>query len=188
MSANKQLEQELFGLPKPTDPDGAKAYDQTLFEQYKLYVELMDKVSERRNNANSFFIAANSTLLTVFSAIIAVILSADLGVINLSGFVVVTAVVAICGLLICITWYNLIQSYRNLNTGKFKIIHLLETRLPARLYDAEWVGMGQGSQPTLYRPLTHIEKYIPIIFGVLYLVVAVVLIVIFATSGGTPIP
>ena len=33
-----------------------KDISDALLEQYKLYVEMMDKVSERRGNANSFFI------------------------------------------------------------------------------------------------------------------------------------
>jgi len=34
-----------------------------LMEQYKLYVEMMDKASERRNQANSFFLTMNTALI-----------------------------------------------------------------------------------------------------------------------------
>lgn len=38
-----------------------------ILEQYKLYVEMADKVSERRFNVNTFFLTANSTILTVIT-------------------------------------------------------------------------------------------------------------------------
>jgi len=41
-----------------------------LIEQYKLYVELMDKVSERRHQANSFFLTVNTILVTALTGFI----------------------------------------------------------------------------------------------------------------------
>jgi len=35
------------------------------FEQYKLYVEMADKISERRGHANTFFTTVNTLLFTV---------------------------------------------------------------------------------------------------------------------------
>jgi len=44
------------------DNDTAE-YKKQLFEQYKLYVDLADRISQRRSTANSFFITANAALL-----------------------------------------------------------------------------------------------------------------------------
>ncbi|MBM5818188.1 MAG: hypothetical protein FJ083_16945, partial [Cyanobacteria bacterium K_Offshore_surface_m2_239] len=41
-------------------------YRQHLFDQYKLAVEMADRVSARRMQANTFFLAVNTGLLTVF--------------------------------------------------------------------------------------------------------------------------
>lgn len=38
-----------------------------LFEQYKLYVEMADRISQRRMNINTFFISVNILLLIIVS-------------------------------------------------------------------------------------------------------------------------
>lgn len=39
--------------------------DKLIFEQYKLYVESADRISQRRSSVNTFFITANSIMITV---------------------------------------------------------------------------------------------------------------------------
>ena len=72
-------------------------------------------------------------------------------------------------MLLSFTWYRLIVSYRQLNSGKFKVIHAIESQLPLRPYDAEWTAVGRGENPKLYRPFTAIETWVPWVFLVLYL-------------------
>ena len=74
--------------------------------------------------------------------------------------------------MVCITWLALIRSYRDLNTAKFKVIHELEQRLPAALFDCEWEHAQRG-EGSAYRPLTHIEPYVPLVFAALYLILAI---------------
>jgi len=81
-------------------------------------------------------------------------------------------VVPAAGVLVCITWLVLIRSYRNLNTAKFKVIHELEEHLPAALFDREW-NHAQRGEGKAYKPLTHIEPYIPLVFAALYFTLAV---------------
>ena len=75
--------------------------------------------------------------------------------------------------MLCYAWYRLIRSYRDLNEAKFKVIHRLEQRLPARPYDAEWEAVGRGKRANLYLPFTHIEAAVPWIFLVLHVLVLV---------------
>jgi hypothetical protein len=153
----------LLFNPSPFEGKDEKEID-ILFQQYKLYVEMMDKVSERRNTANSFFVSANSLLITILAGIIAVDREIDR--------TVWLAIPAIAGFLIAFNWVRIIQSYRDLNTHKFTIIHALEKRLPVRMYDAEWQVAEQGKTSS-YRPLSHVERWIPYIFMVLYALIAV---------------
>ncbi len=140
-------------------------YHEHLLEQYKLYVEMADKVSERRQSANNYFLAVNSILVSLFGV--------------LSGFGstaeqhILQYFLPFVGLLVSITWATLIRSYRQLNSGKFKIIHKIESQLPAALYDSEWelLGKGQGKQ---YLPFTHVEQYVPWIFAALYILLMVI--------------
>ena len=131
---------------------------QFLFEQYKLYVEMMDKVSERRHNANSFFLTVNTILISILSAVI--------GASNVLSFGLSWILIAsVAGALLCVTWWTLIASYRQLNQGKFIIIHLLESRLPARLFDAEWEALKEIG----YRPFSRLERIVPIVFTLMYI-------------------
>ena len=46
------------------NPDADEKY---LFEQYKLYVEITDRISQRRATSNIFYVTANTALITVVS-------------------------------------------------------------------------------------------------------------------------
>jgi len=92
----------------------------------------------------------------------------------------------LCGVVLCGFWYALINSYRDLNSGKFAVIHELEQKLPARLYAAEWIGMGKVEKQSGYIPFTHIEVWIPVVFIVIYLFVMMSLLSAF--SARTPAP
>ena len=58
------------------------------------------------------------------------------------------------------------------STAKFKVVHELEEHLPAALFDREW-DHAQRGEGKAYKPLTHIEPYIPLVFVALYLILAV---------------
>ena len=45
----------------------------------------------------------------------------------------------------CVAWWWLVRSYRLLNTAKFRVIGVIEERLPAAPYwRAEWIALGEG--------------------------------------------
>jgi hypothetical protein len=103
----------------------------------------------------------NSSLLTVFGiAASQNIAGAWLAIIPLAGF------------LVSLTWFSLVLSYKNLNTAKFKVIHELESYLPAALFKYEWEACG-GGKSKAYIPITHLERWIPVTFAVVYLALAV---------------
>ena len=51
------LDEYLYGISP--DKYGGE-YQNHLLEQYKLYVQMADKISERRQSANSFFLTVNT--------------------------------------------------------------------------------------------------------------------------------
>jgi hypothetical protein len=63
----------------------------------------------------------------------------------------------------------LVKSYKALNTAKFKVIHEIEEQLPVALFDYEWHVCGKGKDREKYVPLTHLERLVPWMFGVLFL-------------------
>jgi hypothetical protein len=72
-----------------------------------------------------------------------------------------------------LTWHRIITSYRDLNTVKFKVIHELEREMPAALYDYEWQKAEEG-RGKAYHPLTHLERWVPVVFMLLYVLLAVI--------------
>lgn len=133
-------------------------YKAHLLEQYKLYVEMADRISSRRQSANSFFLSVNTAIIALISYI-------NLGYKNSSSFY---WLVSLAGMALCFMWYRLVRSYKDLNTAKFKVIHEMEAKLPVAPYDLEWEKVGKGQDSKLYLPFTHIEICIPWVFFVIH--------------------
>ncbi|MGQ4876583.1 MAG: RipA family octameric membrane protein [Promethearchaeia archaeon] len=137
-------------------------FKEHLLEQYKLYVEMADRISKRREHTNKLYIS----LLTVVFALFSIIIKGE----KLNEFqIFIFITINIFGILLCILWIINIYSYKKLNWGKFKVIHEMEQNLPFGCYKREWEILGKGKESKKYRPLTHVEQLIPLIFILLYL-------------------
>ncbi|MCP4702871.1 MAG: hypothetical protein GY862_39325 [Gammaproteobacteria bacterium] len=134
-----------------------------LLEQYKLYVEMADRVGSRRIHANQFYLS----LLTALLGIAAFAFGADT---RAQDFLLIP--VALLGILLCMVWYVNLESYRQLNSGKFKVIHELEARLPYACFDEEWKKLKAGKKSG-YQRMTKVEKQIPLVMAVPYLILLV---------------
>ena len=130
----------------------------------------------RRQTANTFFLSINSALI-IFAAVL--LREGDL--ISVLGGCV-AAGLSVMGLSICFVWRRMVTSFRQLNTAKFTIIHLLEEHLPAAVFKAEWEALGEGRDASLYRPFTRLETLVPLglmsLYGVAALAGAVLAIVL----------
>jgi len=152
------LEHRLFPSGPPS-PDDRTA--QSLLDQYRLLVESSERVVARRQTANTFFLSINSALL-----IFAGVLLREGDLLSAVGGSV-SAGLSLMGFSICFVWWRMVTSFRQLNTAKFRIIHLLEGHLPAAVFAAEWDALGEGQDSSLYRPFTRLETRIPL--GITYL-------------------
>ena len=135
-------------------------YQDHLLDQYKLFVEMADRISSRRQTANSFFLSINTALIGLLGYF-GVNDSPQLG----NSF---NWIIAIAGITLSYLWYEIIQSHRNLNTAKFNVIHKIEKFLPLSLYEAEWEAVGRGKNSKLYLPFTRVEKGVPWVFVILH--------------------
>jgi len=143
-------------------------YHSHLFEQYKMYVDSTEKISDRRQNANNYFLTVNTALISFLGLSFQVKLLENLGWVKM--------LLAILGVIICIIFWFLLRSYKQLNTGKFKVIHEIEKNLPLSLYDYEWKILGEGKDKKIYYPFSHVELLIPWVFGIIYFVLGLVFI------------
>ncbi|MFZ1519296.1 MAG: hypothetical protein WAU11_11000 [Ignavibacteriaceae bacterium] len=139
-----------------------------LFEQYKLYLELVDRISDRRQNANSYFLGINTALC----AVIGYLFSKDID----SEVKPLIWFVPFAGIILSYFWYRLVKSYRDLNTAKFQVVHSIESKLPLAPYHAEWIALGEGNDSKKYTPFTHLEIWVPRCFILLYLIILFYLI------------
>lgn len=127
---------------------------------YKLAVEMADRVSARRAIANTFFLTVNTALLTFVS----------------SDRESLLWLVALGGIALSGTWWGLIKSYRDLNEAKFDVIIRMEDKLEVHIFGDEWRKLkedrprGWRSQ---YAEFNVIERFVPLVFLVLYVVVFV---------------
>ena len=77
-------------------------------------------------------------------------------------------------LLLSASWFIVIRSYRQLNTGKFAALHELETELAYPFFKREWALLEEGKNLSRYWKLTIVETFLPIgfsFFGVLLIIV-----------------
>jgi hypothetical protein len=161
MSGNStQIREKLFPAEVRDIYKDEDKYQDHLLEQYKMYHESAEKISSKRQTANSFFVTINT-------AIIALVSYLHLGSSTSNNYY---WIVALAGVAITYMWYRLIRSYRDLNSAKFKVIHEIEKKLPLSPFDAEWEAVGRGKNSALYLPFTYIEVGIPWVFLVLHIV------------------
>src|SRR4051794_23697889 len=159
-----EVETRLWNIDvRPADSAGDQEhYRNAILEQYKIYVEMADRISARRALANTFFLTLNTAIFTLFG-----VLWKDKPA-HISDAVLIVLLAVVLGQ--CAAWWLLVRSYRLLNTAKYKVVGLLEKRLPSSPYwSAEWKALGEGEDWKLYIPLSHVEGWVPFLFGAAYI-------------------
>ena len=131
-------------------------------EQFKVYAQTEQGVSDRRTLTNTFFLTVQSVLVSAFA------LGYQPGWHFQPRWLIIFPLAA--ALLMCYFWWRLVKSYRQLNAAKFKVIGEYEKRLPtAPFVETEWKGvLGEGKDPKLYTELTTLEKWLPVVFAALF--------------------
>ena len=132
-----------------------------LLEIYKLHAELADRVSQRREGANRLYVS----LLSGFLVFLAALLRFGPGDIPTSILLLFSGII---GMSISGSWYIVIRSYRQLNTGKFDALNELEQKLGYPFFRREWEFLQQGRNRNRYWKLTVVETFLPIIFFLLF--------------------
>ncbi|MEE4419010.1 MULTISPECIES: hypothetical protein [Streptomyces] len=143
-------------------PEVVREPSLSVLELYKLAVEMADRVSARRGQANAFFL----TIQTAFVSVVGVALP------NLRAEPVwVAPVIALAGVAISMTWWLQLRSYRDLNRAKFAVINAIETQLPVQVFTDEWRQLTRTPEiprRVRYAELGFSERMIPWIFVLLH--------------------
>lgn len=142
-----------------------------VIELYKMMVESSEKLIERRQKTNAFFVTVIGSLLPIVTLLLEADMLHGKSKLILYGF-------SFVGLLLCNSWINLIDNYGKLNQAKFDVILRLEKELSAQIYLAEWIALGKGEKPKKYKSFTKTEKNVPFFFVLLIIVLTIVLTIV----------
>lgn len=140
--------------PGDEDPD--------LFKQYEFYASTSSQVSDRRLRTNRFYVSLLSGVLVVVPVVFDL---ESLSPIRLAAM----ALVGFVGLSLCVLWFFNIWSYKQLNAGKYAVIHAMEQELPYACYDREWDELSEGRDFRTYIPHWKVERLVPFVLAVPYL-------------------
>lgn len=141
-----------------------------LLEQYKLFLQTSEDLVSRRQNVNSFYISISSAIVAIMGFLFAM----DLG--RMSELIIGFAF-CIVGIILSISWSKSLACYGNLNSSKMKIISSIEKQLPLSLFDAEWAALSDKLNKKKYVSFTESEQTIPRLFGLLYCIVIVFIVI-----------
>ena len=141
-------------------------------------VEMADRVSSRRMMANGFFLTLNTTLASILGYMYDKLAEDKRAVLIFMPAV---------GIVLAVTWFFNIRSYKRLNKAKYEVINEMEKNLPYQNFTDEWKslkGMPAEGETTgmrkrwlkykdRYTDLTNIEGTVPIVFGIIYIFILV---------------
>ena len=100
-----------------TDKDTyGEAYQDHVLAIYEMYVASADNISSRRQTANSFYLSINTAIIGAA------------GYITEGGSSYAWSI-SVAGILLCVAWQRAVRAYKDLNSGKFKVIHEIERKL-----------------------------------------------------------
>ena len=137
-------------------------YQAHLLEQYKLYVEMADRISQRRDQSNRFYAGAVSAIVALL------VVAARFGLPGTSWDVALL-VAGLFGAALSTIWYINLRSYQVLNSVKFEVINGIEPLLPHDGYTQEWAQLLSKSRPGKYLQLTKVERFVPLLIAALFI-------------------
>ena len=132
---------------KPKPDDYGDNYQTHLLDQYKLYVEMADRISQRREQSNRFYVG-------LVSAIIALLVVMRRFGVSGSSWSIALLAAGLFGACLSVIWFINLGSYRVLNTAKFRVINEMEAQLPYAGFTEEWAYLRPTEGPARYFQLT----------------------------------
>lgn len=137
-----------------------------LLAQWQTCVEMANSISQRRDTMNNIFITLNLAIMAAVSVVW-----------DIKSILILAA-----GVVVCILWILFIRNYKLLNTAKFEVINDIEKKLPCQPFNDEWDKLKCNKK---YRDGTKLERLLPIMFILLYIVATTIILTIKLRAGGT---
>lgn len=94
------------------------------FDEYKLFVEQTQKLSERRQKANEIYLAINTGIFTILAFFVR-----DSGFSSWRLFLFSLPLLLV-GVLICFVWHRIIRQFRALIGWRYEQLRMMEDQIP----------------------------------------------------------
>jgi hypothetical protein len=151
------------GAEDSTETAGEDIDQNAALEQWKFYGQSTHQVSNRRLKNNRFYLRLLIALLGVAG------IGGKLGFITPVGILFIGAI----GLPFCILWAFHILSYKQLNSGKYRVLWQMAEHLPYGPFQMEWDRLKEGEESDVYIKHTTVEIWWPRVFGFFYTVLVI---------------
>lgn len=140
---------------------------QQFFDQYKLFVESHQKLTERRKDLSNFYITINSIIISTLGAL-------SKGLITPTNNLGLTAILLALGIGSILSWLSVLHLYYTVNFKSYQMLQEFEKHLPTRVFTAFYDDMAQVDHNKERKKrknnfLLNREVFIPYCFLVAYL-------------------
>jgi hypothetical protein len=167
------------------------------FEEFKLYYESTEKVTDRRLETNRW----NYSICTAMLVAIAVIMKWSLTTASLLwfGFAAVS-IISLMAVLFCSLWVGQIRDFKKLNNAKFTVLNDMAPAIEFDLekpgmissycpFDKEWKKLSEinaldevGRSNVVALKSSNVEYFIPKAFAALFVAILFALVIITVTN------
>jgi len=171
------------------------------FDEFKLYYESTEKVTDRRLETNRWNYSACAAILVGIAAMVKWgVISTDLRWVGVMGVVLL----CMMAILFCQLWLAQVRDFKRLNDAKFEVLRQMARLLdldasnPGRVrsyrpFEREWDRLKQEGAVDNVRKLnivalksSHMEQFIPRAFQLVFVAVLVALIYLLVTTPPLP--
>lgn len=163
---------ELENVKYPIFNDCSCAdFHHILLEQYKIILQTSEDLITRRQGISNFYLSVHSVMIGAITAILVL-------KIGLFAKLLIGLTFAVIGIVLSVSWIELLESYGRLNASKIKVLSAIEKKLPVSFFDAEWAILSNRTQKQQYKSFTNFEKTIPKVFIGTYIAVLLIFFVL----------
>jgi len=183
--ATNETPEQLQIIEAALFPGGANFDDDSkrkeLSEQYKLLAVHVEKLSERRQVANNFFLSMNSAIFAGMGLLAKESLSEVEHPVAMKGIFTIILVLAIVGLVMGKGWTSIIRAHQQLNHANLSILKMMEKYLVAAIFNAQHQFAKKH-----YVSLIVIEERIALSFSWMYVIfiIGCLFLIVFWQRGG----
>lgn len=138
-------------------------YKDYYLEQYKLIVDVVVRMNDRRSGVNKFYI-------TVLSSLFAFVIAWDKQFsANISPLWVF--LLGLFGIALCIIWCLHIRVFKKRSEARYAVIHEMEEK--CKFLNTVFKTAGEKEKEEKYIGFTKIERSVPIVFAFIYFFITV---------------